>query len=217
MKRKSKIFSAVVAGLLMTTAVAPAAQADPTWRHGGYHHDMGPRGNAWGHYKKHKRPVVYREVKTVHVVHHDAAPVRTSAPASSGLDISNTTGGTIIGAILGAVAGTQIGKGSGRTAAILGGAVIGGILGNKVGQNMDRNDLTTFNNTLESAPTGRSVSWVNPDSGNRYDVTPTRTYRTRDGRDCRDYTTWAVIDGYEEEVTGTACRQSDGTWVADAS
>ena len=65
---------------------------------------------------------------------------------------------------------------------------------------------------METAPTGRSVNWQNPDNGNQYTVTPTRTYRTASNGDCRDYDAWVFIGGYERKVTGTACRTPDGAW-----
>ena len=77
---------------------------------------------------------------------------------------------------------------------------------------MDRADHARVQNTLETTPTGRSVKWSNPDNGNEYTVTPTRTYRTSGNVDCRDYDAWVFIDGFEQKVTGTACRKADGTW-----
>jgi surface antigen len=65
---------------------------------------------------------------------------------------------------------------------------------------------------MESAPTGKPVSWNNPDSGHSGTVTPTRTYQTSSGTYCREYQTTVLIDGKQERATGTACRQADGTW-----
>ena len=44
-------------------------------------------------------------------------------------------------------------------------------------------------------------------------VTPTRTYKTAE-RDCRDYEQTVIVDGREEIIHGTACREPDGTWRA---
>jgi surface antigen len=44
-------------------------------------------------------------------------------------------------------------------------------------------------------------------------VTPTRTYKTAE-RDCRDFEQTVVVDGQDETVRGTACREPDGTWRA---
>jgi surface antigen len=33
-------------------------------------------------------------------------------------------------------------------------------------------------------------------------------------RDCRDFEQTVVVDGQDETVRGTACREPDGTWRA---
>lgn len=45
-----------------------------------------------------------------------------------------------------------------------------------------------------------------------YTVTPQRSYRDAAKRLCRKYTSPARIDGRDERVHGTACRQPDGIW-----
>ena len=55
------------------------------------------------------------------------------------------------------------------------------------------------------------MAWTDGARDSRYEVTPMRTYRD-DGRYCRDYVMDAVVDGRPESVTGTACRNPDGTW-----
>jgi surface antigen len=42
-------------------------------------------------------------------------------------------------------------------------------------------------------------------------MTPTNTYETAQGP-CREYSMEALIGGKQEQVYGTACRQSDGSW-----
>ena len=121
--------------------------------------------------------------------------------------------GTLVGAGAGAYVGTHIGSGTGQLAAVAIGALMGGFLGGQVGQQMDELDRYKAQNALETMPTGSTAGWRNPDSGVTYNVTPTQTYDSASGP-CRDYTTEAVIDGRSEIVHGTACRQSDGTWVA---
>jgi len=121
--------------------------------------------------------------------------------------------GAVLGGIAGGVLGNQVGGGSGRTAAIIVGTLAGAYIGGSIGQQMDDNDYYRSQQALESNPVNRTSSWRNPDSGNRYQVTPTRTYETASGP-CREYTTEAVINGRAETVYGTACRQSDGSWQA---
>lgn len=121
--------------------------------------------------------------------------------------------GRVVGGILGGVLGSNVGKGKGRTAAIIAGTIAGAMIGGSIGRNMDENDQQRAEQTLETSPTGKTVAWRNPDSGSSYEVTPTRTfYSHHDGAPCRDYTTEAWIDGQKETVSGTACRQADGTW-----
>lgn len=121
--------------------------------------------------------------------------------------------GTVIGAGAGAAAGSQIGDGTGQIVAVALGTLIGGYIGGSIGKSMDDVDRMKMNRALETQPTGQAYSWQNPDTGYDYTVTPTETYQSDTGP-CRDYTTEAVIDGNREVVHGTACRQSDGRWVA---
>ncbi len=124
--------------------------------------------------------------------------------------------GTVIGAALGAILGNSAGSGRDRTAVIIGGAVIGGIIGNRIGKSMDDADQDRAAEILETSRTGQPVEWTNPDTGGRYTMTPVRTYRNNGGEDCREYTVWGWIDGYEEKLHGTACRTDDGIWQAIA-
>jgi surface antigen len=65
---------------------------------------------------------------------------------------------------------------------------------------------------LETAPSGATTQWKNPDSGHYGSVTPVRTYQTDSGQYCREYRQTVMIGGEKQEAYGTACRQSDGTW-----
>jgi len=118
--------------------------------------------------------------------------------------------GRVIGAVVGGVLGSNVGGGRGKTAAIIAGTILGGYFGGKIGKTMDDNDRYRANQAFETTPTNQASSWRNPDSGNEYSVTPTRTYATNDGP-CRDYTTEVIIDGKRETATGTACREN-GKW-----
>ena len=124
--------------------------------------------------------------------------------------------GTLIGAGLGGLAGSQVGSGSGKLAAVGVGVLLGGLLGSEVGKSLDRADQAYLANnaqsTLETAPTGTSSNWVNPDSGNSGSLTPTNTYATASGQPCREYHSTVTIDGQTEDVYGTACREPDGSW-----
>jgi len=124
-------------------------------------------------------------------------------------DIGAITGGT-----LGAVAGSKVGGGSGQLVATAIGAMIGMSIGSSVGESMDELDALKMNRSLEYAPSGQTTKWVNPDSGNRYSVTPTNTHRSPQGHNCRDFQTTAVIDGNAEIIRSSACRNNYGEWVS---
>lgn len=124
--------------------------------------------------------------------------------------------GTLLGAGLGALAGSQIGSGSGQLAAVALGTLGGAYLGGEIGASLDRADQAfaqqTAFSSLDRTPTGTVSQWQNPDSGNSGTFTPTRTFKSRAGQDCRDYETTVNINGRTEIAKGTACRQPDGSW-----
>jgi len=193
---------ALIGAAILTTSVSAVSYADPPrWAKAHGHHHK--------HHKKHARKHHRHDHKVVYVERRAFDDRDKRYRPGSGW--SAPSGGTILGALLGAAAGTQVGKGKGRMVAILGGAVLGGVLGSEIGQSMDASDQAQTQQILESNRTGQSTIWNNPDTGSEYRVMPTRTYKSGK-QDCRDFTTWAVIDGYEEEVKGTACRQPNGVW-----
>ncbi len=221
--RMSVFATALAAALVTIPLTAPVAVADPPrWAPAhGYRQIHGER--KFRHkFRHHQRRHWQRHDvrRTIYVYRHDHDSHRHYRPRrhnrSTELSISPTFGGALVGALLGGLGGSQIGKGSGRTAAIVGGVAAGAVLGGYVGNSMEASDEARVQHTLETGRTGKTVIWQNPDTGNRYEVTPTRTYRTADRRDCREYTTWVFVDGYEEQVTGTACRMPDGTWQRQA-
>jgi surface antigen len=119
--------------------------------------------------------------------------------------------GMVIGGVIGGVIGQDFGRGEGRTAATIIGTLIGASIGGQIGRSMDDSDRLKTAHALESVRTGVPSQWVNPDTGHRYTVVPTRTYDGASGP-CREYTVDAVIGGRVEKVVGTACRQADGSW-----
>jgi len=119
--------------------------------------------------------------------------------------------GVLIGAIAGGILGNQIGGGSGRAVATMVGAVAGAMIGGNIGRHMDEQDQMKTSLALENVRTGVPATWVNPDTGYEYAVTPTNTYESDSGP-CREYTVDATIGGKTEQAYGTACRQADGSW-----
>ncbi len=138
---------------------------------------------------------------------YSSRPVYSSQPVDRGLV------GGVLGGAFGALVGSKIGKGDGRTAAIIGGTVLGALIGNDIGRSMNQSDHAQVQRGLEFTPTGRTIAWNNSNTQTQYRMTPTRTYRTADNSQCRDYTTWGFIGGYEQQMRGTACRQTDGSWA----
>jgi surface antigen len=118
-------------------------------------------------------------------------------------------GGAAAGGLLAAALG---GNGTGIAA----GAILGGLIGGAIGDRLDAADRAkasaASSQALESVPSGQSVAWRNPDSGNSGVVTPMRTYQTATGQYCREYTQTITIGGETHQSYGTACRQPDGSW-----
>tara|TARA_Y100000588_G_scaffold301910_1_gene323990 strand:- start:960 stop:1409 length:450 start_codon:yes stop_codon:yes gene_type:complete len=125
--------------------------------------------------------------------------------------VNNEGAGALTGGVVGGLLGSQFGGGSGQVAAAAGGALLGAFLGGQVGKYMDRQDRMEMQRALETAPTGQSIAWKNPDNGNKFTVKPTRTYY-KSNQPCREYVTNALIGGKKEQIYGKACRQADGSW-----
>ncbi len=146
-----------------------------------------------------------------------AAVIAVSLGACQNMqDNPKQAGGTLIGAGLGALLGSQVGSGKGKLAAVAVGALAGAWAGSEVGKSLDRADRMyaerTAQDSLEYNQAGQQKSWRNPDSGNSGTFTPTRTYKTAGGQNCRQFETTIYVDGKQETGTGNACRQPDGTW-----
>jgi surface antigen len=139
-----------------------------------------------------------------------AASMLALAGCASGPTQEQT--GAVVGGALGGLLGAQVGGGRGTTAAIIAGTLAGAVIGGSVGRTMDTVDRGQLAGALEQVPDNRSVAWQNPNTGAQYEVTPQRTFRSG-GRDCREYTMLAYLNGRPEEVTGVACRDAQGRWV----
>ena len=70
------------------------------------------------------------------------------------------------------------------------------------------------NAALENNRVNETTSWDDPD-GKRYTVTPTKTY-SDNGTPCRNFRQTVEINGQTEILSGTACRQNDGTWQLES-
>ena len=144
------------------------------------------------------------------------APVAAAVIALPGLTGCETTTnaqkGEILGGVLGGVVGSQVGDGTGQTVAIIVGTMAGSMIGRQIGQSMDDVDRLKTAQALNDNRSGESTTWTNPDTGEQYTVTPTRTYE-QSGAPCREFELDATVGGEPgQRVTGTACLQADGTW-----
>lgn len=125
--------------------------------------------------------------------------------------------GTLVGALTGAAVGSTIGGNTGaRVAASVAGAAIGGLIGNRIGAALDDEDRRRAYEAqmaaLETGPSGRPVTWRNPDSGRYGTIVPGAAY-AQGGTQCRPFTHTIYIDGTPQAARGTACRNPDGTWT----
>jgi surface antigen len=141
-----------------------------------------------------------------------------AACAGDGVSGPREETGTLLGAITGAVVGSQIGGGTGeRVAATVTGAMIGGLIGNRIGAALDDDDKKRAYEAqvqaLEYGEPGAPIAWRNPDSGRYGSIIPGPAY-DQSGRQCRQFTHTIYIDGKPQTARGTACRNSDGTWIA---
>ena len=191
------ILNCFVTGFLITQiGMVNNAMADPP-----------PWAPAHGYYKdKGKKPKKYKSHDDVYYrdQHRPASYINGGRCNREGL-------GTLIGGVVGGAAGSQVGKGDTRTAATIIGTIIGSLIGSSIGRSMDEVDQACVGQALEYAEDRQPVVWRNPDTGNQFQVTPTRTYEDY-GRYCREFSRQAVINGRRETIYGRACRQQDGSW-----
>jgi uncharacterized protein YcfJ len=115
--------------------------------------------------------------------------------------MSKSTVGTLAGAAGGGLLGSQFGSGSGKTAMTIAGVLGGGVLGNQVGRRLDSEDCAQQQQQRaaarrQRAEDKRAVAFHDPDSG----------------RTCRQMQSTAFIHGERQVVTGTQCREPDGSW-----
>ena len=118
------------------------------------------------------------------------------------------------GAAGGAAAGALIGQAIGHnTGGTLIGAAVGTMLGYIVGSEMDKYARQQLDHMYERGVSNQRSTWVNPDTGNQYTVTPQPAYQEPSSRRvCRRAEIEAVIDGRPERTYSTACRNEYGQW-----
>ncbi|XPV76507.1 MAG: YMGG-like glycine zipper-containing protein [Desulfovibrio sp.] len=119
--------------------------------------------------------------------------------------------GGAIGAGTGALLGALVAGDKVQGAAI--GAGVGLLMGYVVGNEMDKADAQRVSHALDTTPSGVTSSWVNPDTGRSFDVTPEQPYQSQNKiyRDVYIKTTDA--NGQPREVKAQAYRDHNGQWV----
>ncbi len=152
-------------------------------------------------------------------LHKAVALVALVALVTAGCATIEENPKTTVGAVGGGALGGLIAAAAGGNAAVIaasavGGILLGGFLGNMLDERDKRMAAEAAQRALETSPTGKPVSWQNPDSGHYGTVTPVKTYQTSSGSYCREYQQIVTIDGKQEKAYGTACRQPDGSWKA---
>jgi len=71
---------------------------------------------------------------------------------------------------------------------------------------------TALFQALEKHVSGEAVSWRNPDSGSGGEITPVRTFKSRQEQWCREYRSKEVLAGTSEVRHAIACRAPEGLW-----
>jgi surface antigen len=99
-----------------------------------------------------------------------------------------------------------------RPGAFMGGITIAPAIGGRVGARLDITDQACATESLERAKTGQTISWQTA-SGAPITLQVTRTAQS-DGVNCRDYVATAVFGSHTNTVSGKACKQQNGSWVA---
>lgn len=90
---------------------------------------------------------------------------------------------------------------------------IGGIVGGGLAVRMDGNDRRRAGGVLERAQMHETHTWINPETGTAWEMTPIAGSAGPSGLPCREFSITAR-DALEdhEEAYGVACREPSGDW-----
>lgn len=97
------------------------------------------------------------------------------------------------------------------------GVPAGTYVGSGLGAKLEAEDRTFLRrytqDALEYNRLWQVSEWRNPRSGSAGSVMPVRTYRTGQGRHCREFETTLSVAGEDaRRAIRRACREDDGTW-----
>ncbi len=74
----------------------------------------------------------------------------------------------------------------------------------------------TLSAALEKQVSGESLAWINPDTGTSGLITLVRTFKSKAGLWCREYTSVSTREEQGEGQRGIACREPGGIWKTRA-
>jgi len=125
--------------------------------------------------------------------------------------------GVIGGALIGGLLGNTLGRGNGRAGATVAGVIVGGVVGAALTRDLDCDDRSyayrTYSDGFNAGRPDSRYTWQNPQNGHRGDFYVRDYYEDRYGFRCANFQQTIWINGRQEEATGRACRQPDGTWA----
>jgi len=103
-----------------------------------------------------------------------------------------------------------------RVAKAIVAAMNGGLVGGKIGAGLTerekRSGLEAEYKALEYTASGQVVTWKSDTSSRYGEVVAAQPYRVG-SQDCRQYTHTVYAGGAGAVARGTACRNSDGSWM----
>lgn len=117
-------------------------------------------------------------------------------------------GSGIIGPGGGALLGSVFGAGGGYKAAVLAGLAVGYAVGGSNGptlSGMAASEQRRAMAKVMEVPVGTDVHWFTAADQASGDITPTREFRDKDGRRCRDFAETRTVRATRGTFSGTAC------------
>ena len=129
--------------------------------------------------------------------------------------------GKTIGALGGVILGSNIGSGKGRIISTVIGGKFGYLIGKEIGRKLDEKDKILLSKAtleaLEDDDSNPNRNWKNIESGNYGEISSEKIYLNNEGKSCRKFNQKVTISKKTQVNHGTACKQSDGTWVIKKS